>query len=128
MKDGRDSDFRTCRGYRLIDRQHGRMIFAMENYLETICRECRENVYSRVGGLSELLHVKPSSDSKMIFRLGDRGYVEYDRYMIIRLTAAGEKAGKLLLRRHNVIEEFFKSVPGLSGKAAERAGKWKKGD
>lgn len=111
MKDGKDSeDFRTYRGYQLIDRQSGRMTSAMEDYLEMIYRDCKENGYSRVGRLSGLLHVKPSSASKMIFRLSDQGYVQYDRYEIIRLTSAGEKAGGLLLHRHNVIENFLKII------------------
>ena len=82
----------------------------MEDYLEMIYRACSEEGYSRVGKVSGMLHVKPSSASKMIFKLADLGYIRYDRYEIIRLTEQGKKAGAALLRRHTVIEEFLRLV------------------
>lgn len=110
MSEMKKSDFRTSRGYQIISRREGRLTPAMEDYLEMIYRSCSTAGYSRVGKLSELLHVKPSSASKMIFKLADMGYVKYDRYEIIQLTGQGEKAGAYLLHRHKVIEEFLQLV------------------
>lgn len=108
MSERKKSDFRTSRGYQIISRREGRLTSAMEDYLEMIYRSCGgAGGYSRVGKLSELLHVKPSSASKMIFKLAEMGYVKYDRYEIIQLTGAGEKAGAYLLHRHKIIEEFL---------------------
>ena len=110
MNESKKSDFRTSRGYQMISRKEGRLTPAMEDYLEMIYRSCETAGYSRVGKLSELLHVKPSSASKMIFKLADMGYVKYDRYEIIQLTLEGKKAGSYLLHRHKVIEEFLRLV------------------
>lgn len=102
------SDFRTVRGYQLLSRRAGRLTSAMEDYLEMAYRQCRENGYARVGKLSELLHVKPSSASKMIFKLSEQGYLKADRYDVIVLTEKGARAGAYLLDRHEKVERFLK--------------------
>ena len=99
--------FRTSRGYEMLSQQEGALTSSMEDYLEMIYRECSESGYSRVGKVSEMLHVKPSSASKMIFKLADMGYLKYDRYEIIQLTETGKQAGAALLHRHTVIAEFL---------------------
>lgn len=101
-------DFHTVRGYQLLNQQDGRLTPALEDYLEMIYRLCLQQNYARVGKISELLHVKPSSASKMITKLSGFGYVEYDRYEIILLTEKGRETGAYLLRRHDTVESFLK--------------------
>ncbi len=110
MKKAENSGFRTSRGYQIISQQEGALTSSMEDYLEMIYRECSQSGYTRVGQVSEMLHVKPSSASKMIFKLTDMGYLKYDRYEIIQLTEKGKTAGEALLRRHTIIEDFLRSV------------------
>lgn len=110
MRKAENSDFRTSRGYQMISQQDGTLTSSMEDYLEMVYRECSQSGYTRVGRVSEMLHVKPSSASKMIFKLTDMGYLKYDRYEIIQLTESGKKAGEYLLHRHMVIAEFLKLV------------------
>ncbi len=105
-----DSEFRTVRGYQLKNQQEGKLTAALEDYLEMVYRLCLEDNYARVGKLSELLHVKPSSTSKMILRLVDLGYLEYDRYDSIILTDKGKKIGTYLLDRHNTLERFLTMI------------------
>lgn len=102
--------FHTVRGYQMLNQQGGQITPAMEDYLEMIYRLCAKENYTRVGRLSDLLHVKPSSASKMIFKLAELGYVKYDRYEIIFLTDKGKKLGQFLLYRHNTVEEFLKLI------------------
>lgn len=106
----KDPGFRTFRGYQLINRRGGRLSPAMEDYLEMIYRLCSMNRYTRVGKLSEILHVKPSSASKMIFKLAEAGYIRYDRYEIVQLTERGTKTGDYLLQRHNIVDDFLKLI------------------
>ncbi|HWQ51587.1 MAG TPA: iron dependent repressor, metal binding and dimerization domain protein, partial [Terriglobales bacterium] len=108
MNDHPDADFRTVRGYQLASQQQGRLTPALEDYLEMAYRLCLENDYARVGRLSELLHVKPSSASKMISKLARLGYLKYDRYEIIQLTGSGREAGACLLARHETVERFLR--------------------
>ncbi len=111
MRVGKENPgFRTSRGYQMIDRRAGRMTPAEEDYLEMIFRLCSREGYTRVGRLAGLLHVKPSSASKMIFKLAETGYVKYDRYEIVLLTEAGRQAGQFLLGRHNTVAEFLRLI------------------
>ena len=104
------SDFRTVRGYQLANQREGQLTPAQEDYLEMAYRLCLENDYARVGQLSELLNVKPSSASKMISKLASLGYLKYDRYEIIQLSDSGRKIGEYLLKRHETVENFLKLI------------------
>lgn len=110
MNNNTKSDFRTVRGYQLAYQREGQLTPALEDYLEMSYRLCIENGYTRVGKLSELLHVKPSSASKMIFKLGSLDLLKYDRYGIIQLTESGREVGKYLLMRHETVESFLKLI------------------
>lgn len=107
MKQPADSGFRTVRGYALEKQKAGGLTPALEDYLEMVYRLCLEDHYARVGKLSELLHVRPSSTSKMIFKLVDLGYLSYDRNDSILLTEKGQQAGAYLLKRHDTLEQFL---------------------
>lgn len=107
MNNPTNSDFRTVRGYQLANRREGQLTPAQEDYLEMAYRLCSENDYARVGQLSGLLNVKPSSASKMMAKLADLGYLKYDRYEIIQLTDSGREIGAYLLMRHETVERFF---------------------
>lgn len=101
------SGFRTFRGYQLVNQQEGQLTSAMEDYLEMAYRLYLRDHYTRVGKLSELLHVKPSSVSKMISKLAELGYLEYNRHEIILMTEKGKEIGAYLLYRHERLEQFL---------------------
>lgn len=105
-----EEDFRTVRGYQLLNQQDGRLTPALEDYLEMAYRLCLQYSYARINKLSELLHVRPSSASKMISKLALLGYLEYDRYEIILLTQKGQETGAYLLKRHDIVESFLKLI------------------
>jgi Mn-dependent DtxR family transcriptional regulator len=117
MDDRIYSDFRTVRGYQLANQQEGQLTPALEDYLEMIYRLCLQNEHTRVGKLSEYLNVRPSSVSKMMSKLASLGYLHYDRYDIIRMTASGRKIGEYLLRRHDTVERFLRLI--VSGNTLE---------
>lgn len=104
------SQYRTVRGYQLDNQQENELTSAMEDYLEMVCRQCKENGYTRVNKISELLNVRPSSASKMIARLVKLGYLKYDLYDSILLEEKGEQAGAYLLYRHNTVEQFLRLI------------------
>ena len=114
MNNDKNSDFRTVRGYQLVNQREGQLTPALEDYLEMAYRLCMENDYARVGQLSELLNVKPSSASKMIFKLSNLGYLKYDRYEIIQLTDSGREIGEYLLKRHKTVESFLTLIGSLN--------------
>lgn len=114
MNNNTNSDFRTVRGYQLENQKHGQLTPAMEDYLEMTFRLCLEHDYARIGQLSELLNVKPSSASKMISKLAKLGYLKYDRYEMIQTTRTGSEIGKYLLERHDTVEYFLKLIGSLN--------------
>lgn len=105
MEDRLDQNFRTLKGY---DRSQNRKVtYAMEDYLEMICRSCGEKGYVRISELSGELHVKPSSASKMVGHLRECGLVNFEKYGMVSPTQEGRELGSYLLHRHEVLHRFF---------------------
>lgn len=107
------NDFHTVRGYQLLTQDDKLLTSAMEDYLEMIYRNIRKDGYMRINTLAELLNVKPSSATKMVQKLTQLELLDYQKYGIILLTKQGEKYGKFLLTRHNIIEKFLR-ILGIS--------------
>ena len=107
-----NSPFYTLRGYDLIE--HTEISPAMEDYLEMICRYTRQRPekWIRTNHLASMLHVRPSSVSKMAAKLKEKGLVTYTPYAIIMPTEKGDALGCWLLHRHEVLERFFCMVNG----------------
>ena len=103
-------DFYTQKGYQMRRQEH--LTGAMEDYLEMICRLAQSAGYVRTGDPAQQLHVRPPSASKMVGHLRERGLVSFERYGLIRPTAAGWQIGRRLLRRHEVLLRFFQRVNG----------------
>jgi Mn-dependent DtxR family transcriptional regulator len=100
--------FHTVRGYELLDQRHKRLTSAMEDYLEMICRGEGSGEAMHINRLAQLLHVKASSVTKMVQKLGIMGLVQYEKYEVVVLTDAGRRVGRRLLARHQVLEDFLR--------------------
>ncbi len=82
----------------------------MEDYLENIYKLIEQKGYARVSDIAEALEVHPSSVTKMVQKL-DRGkYLVYEKYRGLMLTPKGKKMGKLLVDRHDLLEEFLEII------------------
>ncbi|MEA5060389.1 MAG: iron dependent repressor, metal binding and dimerization domain protein [Candidatus Pelethousia sp.] len=97
--------FYTLKGYQV--HAQAEMTPAMEDYLEMIGRLLQNNEVVRIGELANVLHVKPSSTSRMIQQLTTYGYVNSQRYGYIRMTEKGKAMGDYLLYRHAVLQRFL---------------------
>lgn len=83
---------------------------SMEDYLEQIYLLNESKGYVRVSDLAEALSVHRSSVTKMIQKL-DRGkYVIYEKYRGFILTPKGEKLGKRLVDRHDLLEKLLQMI------------------
>jgi len=107
-----NAGFYTLKGYALSE--NNGITAAMEDYLEMICRLQAENEVVRINRLAEMLHVKPSSASKMAGNLMERGLVAFEKYGYITLTADGEKLGRYLIFRHDVLHRFLCYINGTA--------------
>ena len=100
------SAFYTMKGYELA--ADAQITTAMEDYLEMICRlEEEEAGRVRIRALSQKLHVKPSSASKMVSNLREKGLVTAQKYGEIHLTDSGRTFGRYLLYRHELLHLFL---------------------
>ncbi|MFB9274473.1 transcriptional regulator MntR [Cohnella cellulosilytica] len=82
----------------------------MEDHLEQIYLLSLAKGYTRVSDVADALSVHPSSASKMAQKLGESGYVEYEKYGRISLTGKGTRIGQQLLDRHRLLERFLRLI------------------
>jgi DtxR family transcriptional regulator, manganese transport regulator len=97
--------------------QPKRDISRLEDYLEAIYNLNTEKGYVSAADISEKLGVKPPTVSSMIVNLAKKGYLEHEKYRGMRLTPAGEKVAKSVIRRHQVISELI-SMLGVDEQTA----------
>ena len=100
-------EFYTVRGYALLRQSDNLLTPSMEDYLEMAYRLGKDKGYTRMGDLAEALHVQPPSASKMVQKLAEMGFFNYERYGVIDFTELGRETGEYLLRRHEIIEQFL---------------------
>jgi Mn-dependent DtxR family transcriptional regulator len=79
----------------------------MEDYLERIYQLIESKGYARVSDIAETLEVHPSSVTKMVQKLDKMEYLIYERYRGLVLTSKGNKIGKRLVYRHELLEKFL---------------------
>src|SRR5690606_36300561 len=80
----------------------------MEDYLERIFDLIEEKGYARVSDIAEALEVHPSTVTRMVQRLDEQRFINYERYRGLVLTAKGEQLGRAIRDRHRALEEFLR--------------------
>ena len=83
---------------------------SMEDYIEQIYLLIENKGYARVSDIAEALEVHPSSVTKMVQKLDRDSYLVYERYRGLSLTPKGEKIGKRLVDRHDLLEKFLEII------------------
>jgi DtxR family Mn-dependent transcriptional regulator len=78
-----------------------------EDYLEAILHIVRKKGYARVGDIAKHLGCSAATVTEMFGRLDDRKLVNYEKYGGVTLTEEGERIGKEVDRRHNLIKTFL---------------------
>ena len=82
----------------------------MEDYLEVIYELIRQKGYATMVDISNYLNVSSPSVTKMIQRLDESGYLDYEKYRGIRLTDDGIKIAKSIHNRHEILAQFFRMI------------------
>ena len=90
----------------------------IEDYIETIYD--LENSYgsASTGDIASKLDIKPASATEMMQKLSEMGYVKYEPYHGVSLTAKGNKIAKDLMQRHRTLAEFL-IIMGVDEETAE---------
>lgn len=97
--------FYTLKGYLML--KNSAVTSSMEDYLEMIYRLCQKEEVVRIGRLAELLHVKPSSATKMVGNLKKQGLITSKKYGYLTLTDSGTELGKYLVVRHDILHRLL---------------------
>lgn len=85
-----------------------------EDYLSVIYKHQDNNGEIKANSIAEKLQVSNAAVTDMLKKLSKDGYIAYERYKGIKLTAGGEEYAKNMVRRHRIWEVFLHQVVGLA--------------
>ncbi len=83
-----------------------------EDYLERIHELIEEKGYARVVDIASTLRVRQASVTSMVQKLGELGYLNYEKYRGLILTEKGRTVACNIQKRHETLSRFF-SLFGL---------------
>ena len=78
-----------------------------EDYLERIDVLIEEKGYARVVDIASSLKVKQASVTSMVQKLGESGYLKYEKYRGLILTDKGREVARKIRNRHETLSRFF---------------------
>lgn len=87
---------------------------SLEDYLEAIYLFANEGREVRAGQIATHLNVKKSSVTEALQNLFKENLINYKPYSPITLTDSGKVAAENILKKHNIVRDFFKKVLNLS--------------
>jgi len=90
-----------------------------EDYLERIHELIEEKGYARVVDIASSLAVKQASVTSMVQKLGELGYLKYEKYRGLILTRKGKEVACRIQKRHETLSRFF-SLLGLDDDTQRR--------
>ena len=79
----------------------------MEDYLEVIYELVQQKGYATTVDISSYLNVSSPSVTKMMQKLDETGYLNYEKYRGIKLTNEGNRIARNIRNRHGLLAEFF---------------------
>lgn len=78
-----------------------------EDYLEIISELVELKGYAVAVDISRYMNVSPPSVTKMLQKLDEKGYLEYEKYHGISLTEKGNRIAETIRQKHDILLEFF---------------------
>lgn len=91
----------------------------IEDYLEVISELVELKGYANTLDISRYLNVRAPSVTKMLQKLGEGGYLEYEKYRGINLTQKGISLADTVRQKHGTLLEFFR-ILGISYEIANQ--------
>ncbi len=79
----------------------------MEDYLEVIAELVELKGYATTLDISRYMSVSAPSVTKMLQRLDENEYLEYEKYHGINLTQKGTNIAETIRQKHGILLEFF---------------------
>jgi DtxR family Mn-dependent transcriptional regulator len=94
---------------------------SLEDYLEAIFHIIAEKEAVRPKDIAKRLDVSNASVTGALRALADRELIRYSPYDVITLTSEGKTAAKDVIRRHEVLRDFFCKVLSVEESEADTA-------
>jgi len=91
----------------------------MEDYLEVISELVELKGYATTLDISRYMNVSAPSVTKMLQRLDENKYLEYEKYHGINLTQEGNQIADTIRQKHGILLEFF-DILGIGHETANR--------
>ncbi len=91
----------------------------VEDYLEIVYELIKEKGYATTTDISNYLHVRAPTVTRMIQKLHDDEFLVYEKYRGIKLTSKGEKLAKSVREKHGVLADFLRLL-GIDEQTAHR--------
>jgi DtxR family transcriptional regulator, Mn-dependent transcriptional regulator len=92
---------------------------SLENYLEVILDLERTQKVARAKEIAERLQIQPGSVTGALKNLGEKGYIHYEPYSYITLTAKGRRRAEEITYRHQTLNSFLLDVLQIDPVTAE---------
>lgn len=81
-----------------------------EEYLETILDIAGNDGTAKTSAIAKCMKVAPASVTEALQSLSEKGYVNYEPYRGVTLTAKGNETARKIKRRHRLLEVFLTDV------------------
>jgi Mn-dependent DtxR family transcriptional regulator len=91
---------------------HGPPSQSAEDYLERIHELIERKGYARVVDIASSLKVRQASVTNMVKKLGEAGFLKYEKYRGLIMTDKGRDVARRIQNRHATLSRFF-SLFGL---------------
>lgn len=91
----------------------------MEDYLETIYHIVSEKKAARAKDIAVRMAVNSASVTGALRLLAEKGHINYAPYDVITLTPSGETLARDIVRRHEILKDFFTKVLDVEEAVAE---------
>lgn len=92
---------------------------ALEEYLKNMYLLKQQSGNIRVTDIANKMNCSKPSVNKAVNALKNKGFVNYESYGTIELTASGEDLSKKILETYDIIYLFFKDVINLDDDKAK---------
>lgn len=92
---------------------------SLEDYLEAIYHIVEEKQVARVRDIARKLKVQNPSVTGALQALSEKQLVNYAPYDVITLTEKGTEVARNVVRKHEVLRDFFTNVLFVDDKCAE---------
>lgn len=92
---------------------------SLEDYIEAIFHIIVANKVARGKEIASRLNVSRASVTEALRALSKRGLINYAPYEVITLTANGRRAAQDVIRRHDILKDFFVKVLAIDDGLAE---------